>query len=305
MFKLPSTIPHTEDAIEVLTDYLEYECIKAGKISLLREIKKLAFQNDEMLIEGTEDESDVASNKIEEITQEMGRRREFSGSKYPFILQNQGYNLTIERDTLPYWVYTYLLLSTRLNMKDNKKHNGIDGTQILENLSAIVSKNYFGERSQSLVFGTAAQGGFKEKVNDLCKKIGEGKQFVNRNSSSASQNDDKLDVVVWTDFRDKRWSKFIGFGQCKTGTTFDDQDAIELQPDGFCAKWFHTIPVVKPIKLFFCSQYYPLDDYSKAKNAGLVFDRMRIMDFLPAQIDDVLDERIVSWCKGALRFLEK
>ena len=106
------------------------------------------------------------------------------------------------------------------------------------------------------------------------------------------------------DFQDKRWSKVIGFGQCKTGTTFDDQATIELQPDDFCAKWFLDTPVVMPVKMFFCSQYYPLDDYSKARNAGLVFDRMRMMDCLPLQIEEDLNQQIISWCTGALAFLQ-
>jgi hypothetical protein len=304
MFKLPSQFPTSEDSIEVLTDYFEFECIKFGEISILRELNKLLLQNDEILIEGTEDETDEALIKAEEIAQEMQRRQLICDFKYPFILQNNGYNLIIQRDTLSYWVYLYLLFSTRLNMNTHKNHDAIDGTKILERLSAVVAQSYFGERSQSLVFGTAVQGGFELKVNDLCRRIGEGKQFINRDSKSAIQQDDKLDVVVWLDFQDKRWSKVIGFGQCKTGTTFDDQATIELQPDDFCAKWFLDTPVVTPIKMFFCSQYYPLDDYSKARNAGLVFDRMRMMDCLPKQIDEELYMQIVSWCSGVIHFLQ-
>lgn len=304
MFKLPSQFPTSEDSIEVLTDYFEFECIKVGEISILRELNKLLLQNDEILIEGTEDETDGALSKAEEIAQEIQRRQLISDFKYPFILQNSGYNLIIQRDTLSYWVYVYLLFSTRLNMNAHKNHNGIDGTKILERLSAVVAKSYFGERSQSLVFGTALHGGFESKVNDLCKQIGEGKQFINRESKSAIQQDDKLDVVVWVDFHDKRWSKVIGFGQCKTGTTFDDQATIELQPDDFCAKWFRDTPVVKPIKMFFCSQYYPLDDYSKVRNGGLVFDRMRMMDCLPREIEEDLYHQIINWCTGVFRFLQ-
>ncbi|TAE97928.1 MAG: hypothetical protein EAZ80_06920, partial [Runella slithyformis] len=56
---------------------------------------------------------------------------------------------------------------------------------------------------------------------------------------------------------------------------------------------------------FFFSLYYPLDTYSKSTNAGLVFDRMRIMDFLPAQIDLNLEKKIVSWCTAAIDFVNK
>lgn len=305
MFKLPSQIPTPEDSIEVLADYLEFECIKDGEISLLREINQLLLQNDEILIDGIGDETDEALAKTDEIAQEMQRRYEVSGHKYPFRLENNGYTLITQRNELPYWIYVYLLLSTRLNMKDHKVWNGIDGTEILEELGAIIAQNYFGERSQSLVFGTATAGGFAEKVNDLCKKIGEGRRFEKRDKLPITQKDDKLNVVVWTDFKDKRWSKFIGFGQCKTGTTFDDQATIELQPNQFCQKWFLDSPVVAPVKLFFCSQYYPLNAYPKSTNAGLIFDRMRIMDFLPAQINPNLEKRIIDWCTGAIKFIRQ
>ncbi|TAE41691.1 MAG: hypothetical protein EAZ70_00130 [Runella slithyformis] len=305
MFKLPAQIPTPEDSIEVLADYLEFECIKDGNVAILGKINQLLLQNDEILIEGVEDETDEALAKIEAIAQEIQRRQEISRYQYPFVLSNNGYTLTVRRDKLAYWVYVYLLLSTRLNMNTHKVWNHIDGTEILEQLSAIVAQNYFGTRSQSLVFGTAAAGGFEKKINDLCQKIGEGKKFEKRDKLPITQKDDRLDVVVWTDFTDKRWSKLIGFGQCKTGTTFDDQATIELQPDQFCQKWFLDSPVVAPVKMFFCSQYYPLDTYSKSTNAGLVFDRMRIMDFLPAQIDLNLEKKIVSWCTAAIDFVNK
>lgn len=304
MFKLPTPLPTSEDTIEILTDYIEYECVRYGRVSLLRSVKNLLLQNDELLIEGIIDETDEALAKIEEITQEIQRRSVCCLGKYPFLLQNSGYNIAVNRNTESYWVYLYLLLSTRLNMKSNKVHNGIDGTKLLEQLSAIVAKSYFGERSKSIVFGTAISGSFEKKVEDLCRNIGEGKKFINRSNIPVIQQDDKLDVVVWTDFQDKRWSKIIGFGQCKTGTSFDDQATIELQPDQFCKKWFLDDPIVMPVKMFFCSQHYPLNEYSKSMNGGLIFDRLRLMDFLPEQINTELHDQIVSWCNGALNSLK-
>ncbi|WP_028523530.1 hypothetical protein [Runella limosa] len=304
MFKLPSQIPTLEDSVEVLTDYLEFECIKDGRISLLGKINKLLFQNDEVLVQGIEDETDQALAKTEEISQEIERRAMISEA-YPFKLERGGYRLDVVNNTSEYWVYVYLLLSTRLNMNAHKKHSDIDGTELLEYLSAEVVKNYFGVHSQSMVFGTAVQGGFKEKINDLCTQIGEGAGYKGRGKITGSPKDDKLDVVVWVDFKDKYWSKLIGFGQCKTGTTFDDQATIELQPRAFCEKWLIDTPVIEPIKMFFCSQNYPIVDYSKVKNAGLVFDRMRIMDCLTVDtLPDSLHKKITMWCTEALAFIQ-
>lgn len=304
MFKLPSQIPTLEDSVEVLADYLEFECIKDGRISLLGEINKLLLSNDEILVQGIEDETDQALAKTEEISQEIERRTKASDA-YPFKLQRGGYSLEVVRATTEYWIYVYLLLSTRLNMNAHKRHKDIDGTQLLEYLSAEVVKSYFGKRSQSMVFGTAVQGGFKEKIDDLCFRIGEGVGYKGRGKMTGSPKDDKLDVVVWVDFKDKYWSKLIGFGQCKTGTTFDDQATIELQPRAFCDKWLIDAPAIEPIKMFFCSQNYPIGDYSKVKNAGLVFDRMRIMDCLIAdEFSDNLSQEITAWCTEALAFIQ-
>ncbi|HAO50819.1 MAG TPA: hypothetical protein DCR35_16850, partial [Runella sp.] len=126
MFKLPAQIPTLEDAVEVLTDYLEFECIKDGRISLLGEINKLLLSNDEVLVQGIEDETDQALAKTEEISQEIERRTKASDA-YPFKLQRGGYSLEVVSSTTEYWVYVYLLLSTRLNMSAHKRHNDIDG----------------------------------------------------------------------------------------------------------------------------------------------------------------------------------
>jgi hypothetical protein len=60
------------------------------------------------------------------------------------------------------------------------------------------------------------------------------------------------------------------------------------------------VPVAIPVKLFFSSQYFPLDDYTKAKNAGIVFDRFRILDYLPEEVDRNLLDKIMLWCRTAI-----
>ena len=301
MFRIPSALPNSTASIDELTDYIEWECIKSGVVSLSTALRPVLVPNDEILIEGIEDESDQAINKADDIVQEMERRRTASKNRYPFSIENRGYTIKItDRTSEEYWIYVYLLLSTRLNMFSNKIWGGIDGTKILEKLSSISAKEYFGERSESFVFGTATPGSFQTKIDNLITKIGEGHSFLNRDGAAIHAQDDKLDVVVWKDFSDGNKSKLVGFGQCKTGTSWDDKETIELQPKIFCEKWFRDTLVVDPVKMFFTSQYFPLNLYPKSKNAGLVFDRSRIIDYLPRNIDADLLEEIRTWCSSAL-----
>ncbi len=300
MFKLPNSLPTKTSDVEELVDFVEWECIRQKDVSIQTVLKPIFYTSDELKIMGVEDDTDVIINRLDDISVEIDRRRIATNGRYPFSNDKNGYRLSIKKYDHYCWVYIYLLLSTRLNMLTNKVFRNIDGTGILEELSAIVAKSYFGDRADSKVFGTAEEGSFAQKVNEMCSAIGEGHSFLNRDSSTPSAKDDKLDVVVWKNFNDKSRSKLLGFGQCKTGTSWDDASTIELQPLDFCSKWLRDVPVSIPVKLFFSSQYFPLDNYSKSKNAGIVFDRFRILDYLPEEFDQDMLTKITLWCKAAI-----
>jgi hypothetical protein len=302
MFKLPNlSLPNPLSAVEEFADYLEHECFQKKDIQIRQAIKPILLVNDEVKTSGIQDEDDAMNDKIEDVLAEFERRKKASNSKYPFSTSSHGYTMKVVTPNTNYWIYSYLLYSTRVDMSKNKVLNKIDGTQLLEQLSAIVAKEYFGEKSDSMVFGTAGDiNTFERKVSDLVSKMGEGDSFVNRDSTVLKAQDDKLDIVVWKNFTDQCRSKLIGFGQCKTGTSWDDQATIELQPRDFCDKWLRDNPIVPPIKMFFSSQYFPLELYSKTKNAGLIFDRFRILDYLPKIIDNVLLDKIKKWTTVAM-----
>lgn len=300
MFKLPGNLPTRSSSIEELVDYVEWQCIQHGNISVTEVLRPIIFASDEIRISGVTDDSDRMINKLDDISVEIERRIKATKGKYPFRNNLRGYRIAVTRYDHNYWIYVYLLLSTRLDMLKDKEWRGIDGTKILEELAAVIAKEYFGERAESLIFGTAMPGGFQQKVQHICDCTGEGHSYINRNTSTPSAKDDKLDVVVWKNFNDKNRSKLLGFGQCKTGTSWDDAATIELQPGDFCSKWFRDHPISPPVKMFFSSQYFPLDDYSKSKNAGIVFDRFRILDYLPEEIGGQVFEKLVLWCKAAI-----
>jgi len=199
------------------------------------------------------------------------------------------------------WLYPFLLMATRLKMTENHVHSGLNGTKIFEVFSCEILKNYWGRsRSDSIVFGTATPGGFKEKVEDLCQQIGEGQKFSGEDGAQ-HQQDGKLDVVVWTSFSDERSSKLIGFAQCKTGTSWPDS-LSQLQPEAFCSTWFEKMPAVLPVRIFCVADREVARWVERAKLAGLLFDRCRLVDFAESISQKILDD-IQAWSVGALEWV--
>ena len=252
--------------------------------------------------EGVPEEDEVDS-RVETVFEELERREEACGGGYPFSVGNIGQTVWSKKsggEDKQHTIYRYLLLATRLNMKDNRLHSGLDGTLIFEELAAESARCYLGERSVSLVFGTAAHGnGFAAKVNDLCERLGEGKGFSRPSSDGRlMQQDGKLDVVAWTPFSDRQLGKLIMFGQCKTGTHYKNL-LTQLQPDSFCKKWFRSQPTVLPTRTFFVAEALPRSGWrNMVFDAGLLFDRCRIVDFSDTASTDVLT-KVQVWTDAA------
>lgn len=185
-------------------------------------------------------------------------------------------------------------------MNTNKVQNGIDGTTLLEELSAAILRCYLGsERAQSFVFGTAVAGGFVEKINRLCSDLGEGGTFSNIDPVQPDANDDKLDAVAWIPFSDGRSGKLVIFCQCKTGSNWKEH-TTQLQPDAFLRRWTRDRGfVLNPIRAFCISESpNPRHWDGHAVYAGLLFDRLRLVDFLGAVEDDLM-HRVRNWLAGA------
>ena len=291
MFKWPS-IPSIDAPCNELADFVELICWRQGHASATEISKVLGRLSDNNYSSGVPEE-DKADARVEAAFEELERRHEACRGGYPFGII--GGELTLQHlydATRPaHAIYKYLLLSTRLNMTSSRIHANLDGTLLLEHLSADVAKTYFGERAESLVFGTAAAGsGFREKVEQLCGLLGEGGGF-RRGAPPTDAKDGKLDVVVWKSFADQLVSKLIGFGQCKTGTHYENE-VTRLRPDSFIGKWLDVRFVVDPVRMFFISEALPLtsqERFNISMDAGLLFDRCRIVDF-----SDGVDEEVMA-----------
>ncbi len=263
---------------------------------------RAAGQNDAEGDVGGVPEEDESDRQAEAAFDEMDRRAKACNGGYPFALDNEGYTLTALRDDVSqkWLIYRYLLLVTRLNMNNNYQHGGIDGRRLFEKLSASVAREYLGCRADGFVFGTGGAGtGFRSNVDELCKRMGEGGRFVDRDDVGAGPRDDKLDVVAWKGFADGRGGQLILFGQCKTGTSYEDQ-YTELQPEAFCESWLEVPPVVLPVRMFFVADAVLERGWRhKGRKAGLLFDRCRIVEYAGVGSGELLGEIAVWSCAAA------
>ncbi|MCC5935183.1 MAG: hypothetical protein LAT75_05860 [Candidatus Cyclonatronum sp.] len=299
MFKLPDSLPTTRDSAQEWADYAEYLAILYGRVSMYDLFRRPSIISDEVNVKGIEDESDKFNLISDTIIQEIDFRLKASDRKYPFQLESNGqvvsYNSTNTQNSL---IYTYLLFCTRNNMSQNRRFAGIDGALVFEQLCGIVAQNYFGHPAEYEVMGTGrtSSESFREQLSQIVKKIGEG-GVIKQNPGFRPQ-DDKVDVIAWKHFADRQPSKLIAFGQCKTGTSWVDS-LTQLQTDIFCNKWFTDQPVVGVIRMFFTAQFFPRDLFQiRAYEAGLVFDRFRIMNYLPDQLPIALIDEIEAWVNG-------
>lgn len=301
MFKWPNAPSATAPTREI-ADFSELLAWRDGEASITKVIAAVNRLEENDHGDGVA-EDDPNEHRIEEAFSELEFRARACGIRheYPFEIDQAGSTVHLSDLSLSSrsLVYRFLFLATRLNMKDNRKHAGIDGTQLFERLSAQVSQEYLGERAESLVFGTSSgEAGFRNKIDDLCKRIGEGDRFNGKQGTSAYTRDGKFDVVAWKPFSDGRQGKMILFGQCKTGTNYKNTLA-QLQPDSFCRKWLRWQPALPPIRGFFISEALSATGwYDAASDAGLLFDRCRIMDFCDIRDAGVLAD-MRSWTSAA------
>lgn len=311
MFKLPGLPSPGADTHE-LADFAELLCWSTGATSAQAIIRYLGRnegnEGNEGQKRGCEDSDDDNSTELDIVMNEISLRAKACGGGYPFQLLEEGTVLKINRQALAddptrTTIYQYLLLSTRLNMQADKNHASIDGTTLLESISAHVLKRYLGhERADSIVFGTSKSAKFDVSVKNLCKLLGEGSDFQNPDGNApVYAKDGNLDVVAWTPFADQLPGKLILFVQCKTGTSWRDS-IHELQALAFCSKWLRQQPVFCPVRAFCIAESASRVRWmSNAIDAGLLFDRSRIVE-LSGELDSRLLTRVQKWTKAAFRF---
>lgn len=301
MFRLPA-LPSARADIHELADFAELLAWQNNSVSARNILAYLSRSGENARNDGADDEDDINADALDEVMIEIDRRRKSCDQGYPFALDLKGTVLRHDSsdNSARAVVYRYLLLSTRLNMKSDKIQSNIDGTGLLEELSAAVLRCYLGyDRARSMVFGTAIGGTFREKVDALCNAVGEGGCFEALDPGPVNANDDRLDSVAWIPFSDMRGGKLTIFCQCKTGSSWKEQ-TTQLQPEAFIRRWMkHRHFLLVPMRAFCVSEAAcSVNWQGLVSYAGLLFDRLRLVDFLEFVEPDLL-ERIKNWSAGA------
>ncbi len=303
MFRLPNA-PSAQAETHELADFVEWCAWRDGRSSARAVNMALDQVDDNFTNDGCNDDSDENGQKLEEVFCEFERREKACGGGYPFKLDRTGSVLThLGSVGGPRCaIYHYLLLSTRLDMKNNRRHADIDGTHLMEHLSAHVMSNYVGgTRAISKVFGTARKGGFPDKVNALCKSLEEGGGFKHWDRGRVWANDAKLDVVTWIPFSDGHPGKLIVFTQCKTGSTWRDHLG-DLNPEAFFKTWTqHRCVTLTPMRAFCVAEATSQSRWTEiSSQAGIFLDRCRLVDFAHGLGASTL--RLLNrWTKAAYR----
>jgi hypothetical protein len=257
------------------------------------------MSDDEINNDGVDSSDDLSVEAIEDGIRECEQRAFSCPAKYPFKVNENSLEPQTDGGMIKE-IYQFLLLSTRLNMNEDREQAGYDATKLFEELCASVAREYFGQHSKTMVFGTAGAGVFQQKVEDLILKLNLTSTYKTPLGSTGRQKDAAVDVVAWIPFSDKKDSQMIALGQCKTGTHWEGM-LTSTQPDVFFNSYFSGIPFADIERMFFVCESCGIDRWEeRSRKAGIIFDRTRIMEYVPVNIDANLLNRIVQWNHAAI-----
>lgn len=316
--------PSASAGVSEKADYLELLALRnndrdAALQDLIEIVDRAEGQEKEDSEVEVDEDRELEAAAAEALDEHSQRLRDLGPAQdlYPYtidgdLLSVRG-DFAVDRDES--FLYWFLLLCTRLNMRDERIHAGLDGAQLFERLSLQTAIRYWGglkdSRVGGLVFGTAREtlhwenetedeSKFAANINHLCKELGEGIKFRAKDDDlKLAAKDDKLDVVVWRDCSDRQRGKLIGFGQCKTGSTWINE-LPRLQPESFCKRWWHDQPVVLPIKLFFLADRVSSSRYHLGVEAGVLLDRCRMLEYSYDLPEELICD-CATWTRAAMQ----
>lgn len=296
--------PNSKDPSFIVADFIELQCLLLRAPVSVYSLRALfSMPDDEINNDGIESSDDISIDKLEDGIKECEQRLSNCPACYPFGINAN--SIEPQPDSIKKEIYQFLLLSTRLDMNTQSKQAGHNATDLFEELCAWVAKEYFGKHSKSFVFGTASEGKFKEKVEYVIKTLNLSSTFKKPQGSTGRQKDASVDVIAWVPFSDKKDSQLIAIGQCKTGTHWEDM-LTSTRPDVFFGSHFSEMPFAEVERIFFVSESYGMDRWEeRSRKAGIMFDRTRIMEYVPSDLDEELLNKIIEWNRAALACAEQ
>lgn len=298
-FKINSKnfVPEGEPSVPEMADFCEIKALLDGHgYSLVSLQSALGISGDDELNQENGDD-DSHFLQVEEVLREIDDRLLNSANNYPFQASRFGLDINPNCDRSVKEVYTFLLLATRVNMNQMKVQDGINATDVFERLSAVIIQHYWGDSAQAFVIGTGAdENHFKNKVEQAIEQIGEpGTQFRWPDGSTKQEKDGNVDVIAFIPFADNRKGRFIAMGQCKTGTNWRSSISENI-PKAFVDDYISPPFTFSPVPLFFVAEsFYDNWETLQRYSTGILFDRCRLMQYLPQSIEQNLIQDITQW----------
>lgn len=294
--------PNITDTQSLVADFIEYLCIIKDEAVSSQGLRALfSISDDEIDNNGIDSSDDASVNILDEAIIECVTRSKCCIGRYPFSCEANSIYLTNNPDNNQYKeIYTFLLLATRLNMNSQRMQGGHDATKLFERLCAIVAKEYFGVHSKVQIFGTSEEGSFKEHVDQLLSDTHIDATYKKPLGSTGKQKDGNLDIVAWIPFADNKDGQMIAMGQCKTGENWESK-LTELQPSAFFTSYTTGAPYAEVLRLFFIAESFGILKWAERCLAGgVLFDRTRIIEYLPSNINEQLLKDIMEWNNAAV-----
>ena len=288
-----------------IADYIEFCALKNsdGTCSIAGLRAALSAPEDEIDINGTEEGDDAVLNKLSEAFVKNSERNTVFGG-YPFTINTNSLSYKSEL-TRKEAYYVFLLLANRLNMQKENIQGGQNATDLFERLCRCVISEYLGGHCKCEVFGTSVHDlpRFKIKVNDILDKMDLLGHYKEPFGGTGHHKDGGIDIIAWLPFEDRKDSQLIALGQCKTGSHWEQL----LKKTDFFSNYTTYIPYVNPIYFFFVTEDFGIYKWEeRSKDAGVLFDRRRILECIPADISSIdaqLDTDIHTWVNAALQYI--
>ena len=143
-------------------------------------------------------------------------------------------------------------------------------------------------------------GNFRKKLEELLELFSERGYTIAEKAVNPHLRDGGIDIVTFIPFVDSRQGQFITFSQCKTGTNWD-QMLSSLCPS-ILDDYINPSLVSKHFVLFLIAEdCRDIDWVTKVRRTGgVIFDRCRLMSFLPQLLDESILNDIIHWNTGVI-----
>lgn len=299
----PLELPKRLTDIISLADWLELSALISASKSSSRVALERALRCSSVFQSKGSGEDEKLDEVLLQVFQELEARAIAAGDGYPFSTDSSVLRLRSAKSR-DFSAYFFCLILSYFGWKQ-KKDAPINPWKLFEELSRVAAGQYihgdcywFALRGKDSGAKKPDVKAFEKAINELCVHLGEGTDFAGK--ATLNSQDDNVDLVAWREFRDKRPSKLVMFGQCASGANWTEK-VDELQPNIFWDQWMRESKVSPLIRSFYMPHRLPVSEWDYyARRTGILFDRCRIALCTAKDKTILTDKRYLEWSNSVL-----